>query len=108
MTWVSGCDKYVCFPLVYPRGRPRVSELCVSSSTSAARRTLSSQEHGHWLGFPLPFIPHVWPRLRGPLLHVRGPLDVWVQTTPGQMRKLWPGRGDGFPEVTPLPNRLGS
>ena len=93
VTRVSGCDKYVCLPLAYPGGRPRMSELCVCSSTSAARPTLSSQEHGHRLGFPLPFVFHVWPRLRGPLLHVRGLLDVWVQTTPRQVRKLWPGGG---------------
>ena len=102
VTRVSGCDKYVCLPLAYPGGRPRMSEPCVCSSTSAARPTLSSQEHGHRLGFPLPFVFHVWPRLRGPLLHVRGLLDVWVQTTPRQVRKLWPGPGGALSEITQL------
>ena len=33
-----------------------------------------------------------FPGLRGPSLHVHGPLDVRVQTTPGQMTELWSGR----------------
>lgn len=63
---VSGCDKYICFPLAYPWGQPRMSVPCGSSSASAACCTLSSQEHGHWLGVPLPFIPCVAQGLVGP------------------------------------------